>query len=63
MLEHGGAHKRGFLAAMAHIPINNETKELDIHPSHLLFRPAAIFTSDNEPPADIYIFNNINPQT
>lgn len=24
---------------------------------------AAIFTSDNEPPADIYIFNSINPQS
>lgn len=35
-------------------------------PSHLAptpDAPAAIFTSDNEPPADIYIFNSVNPQS
>lgn len=51
------------------IPINNETKELRERttPPHLAGpsrhrAPDAIFTSDNEPPADIYIFNSINPQ-
>lgn len=51
------------------IPINNETKELRCPPRPIWSRhrapdaPAAIFTSDNEPPADIYIFNSINPQS
>lgn len=60
------------MAALAsRIPINNETKELrerENHPAPSGWasagtRPAAIFTSDNEPPADIYIFNSINPQS
>lgn len=48
------------LARAPRIPINNETKELRERTAP---SGSAIFTSDNEPPADIYIFNSINPQS